>query len=252
LLNGGISKVPYAEPSYLQGFYSPYYNQTHHTLRIAIRSFLKDNISEEAMFGEDNDKTISKESMMKLGSAGLLAMRMGPGAHLKSYNLIGGVKAEEFDYFHEMIVHEEFVSLGYPGFQDSMGTGMVIGLPPVMNFATKDVKARVVPHVLSGEARICLAITEPNAGSDVAAIKTTAVKTSDGKFFIVNGSKKWITNGSDCHYFTTAVVTAKGISMLLIERGDGLETKKIKTSYSSAAGTAYVIFEVMFYLILEC
>ncbi|KAI8920675.1 acyl-CoA dehydrogenase [Entophlyctis helioformis] len=57
---------------------------------------------------------------------------------------------------------------------------------------------------------------------------------------------QWITNGVDCDYFTTAVRTgpgAGGISMLLIERSDGLETKKIKTSYSSAAGTSYVIME---------
>lgn len=113
-----------------------------------------------------------------------------------------------------------------------------------MNFATPEVKERVVSQVLSGQSRICLAITEPNAGSDVAAIKATATKTPDGKFYIVNGAKKWITNGSDCQYFTTAVVTSKGISMLLIERGPGVETKKIKTSYSAAAGTAYVIFEV--------
>jgi alkylation response protein AidB-like acyl-CoA dehydrogenase len=115
-----------------------------------------------------------------------------------------------------------------------------------LNFATKSVKAKVVSEVLSGKKRICLAITEPNAGSDVAAIKATAVKTPDGKHYIVNGVKKWITNGADCQYFSTAVVTGKGaggISMLLIERGEGVETKKIKTSYSGAAGTAYVIFE---------
>ncbi|KAJ3334446.1 hypothetical protein HDU91_002729, partial [Kappamyces sp. JEL0680] len=100
--------------------------------------------------------------------------------------------------------------------------------------------------VLSGEKRICLAISEAGAGSDVANIKTTAVKSPCGKFYIVNGHKKWITNGCQSHYFSTAVLTGKGpggISMLLIERGDGVETKPIKTSYSSAAGTAYVIFE---------
>ena len=100
--------------------------------------------------------------------------------------------------------------------------------------------------VLSGSKRICLAITEPNAGSDVASITSTAVKTADGKHYIVNGVKKWITNGANSHYFSTAVRTGKGhggISMLLIERSDGVETKLIKTSYSSCAGTAYVTFE---------
>ena len=101
-------------------------------------------------------------------------------------------------------------------------------------------------EVLSGEKRICLAISEPVAGSDVAAIETTAVKTPDGKHYIVNGCKKWITNGVSAQYFATAVKTGEGpmgVTMLLIERGEGVETKIIKTSYSSAAGTALVIFE---------
>ena len=57
---------------------------------------------------------------------------------------------------------------------------MVIGLPPVLHFAKKHVKEKVVREVLTGEKRICLAISEPGAGSDVAAVKTTAVKSADG------------------------------------------------------------------------
>jgi alkylation response protein AidB-like acyl-CoA dehydrogenase len=182
----------------------------------------------------------------KIGSFGLLACRMGPGPHLKNLTLPGGVKPSEFDYFHEQIAHEETCRLGYPGYQDSLGTGMVIGLSPVLNFGTDKLKTRILPEILSGRQRICLAISEPSAGSDVAAITTTATKSPDGKFYIVNGTKKWITNGSHCQYFSTAVRTGKGhggISMLLIERTDGLETKPIKTSYSSSAGTCLIILE---------
>ncbi len=67
------------------------------------------------------------------------------------------------------------------------------------------------------------------------------------KYYIVNGSKKWITNGLFCDYFVTAVRTGgkgmSGISLMLIERSEGLKTIPIKTSYSIAAGTAYVIME---------
>lgn len=101
----------------------------------------------------------------------------------------------------------------------------------------------MVPEVLSGRKRICLAITEPYAGSDVANIRTTAKRTPDGKYFIVNGVKKWITNGTFADYFSVAVRTEKGITMLFIERSDEIETKAIKTSYSPAAGTSYIIFE---------
>ncbi|KAI8916392.1 acyl-CoA dehydrogenase/oxidase [Gorgonomyces haynaldii] len=240
---GQISQVPYAEPSYLQGFKSHYYKQSHHDLRIAVRKFLKEHAYEEAVVGEETGEAASQELFEKLGSTGILAMRMGPGPHLKPFQLIGGVKPEEFDYFHEMIVHEEFSNLGFPGFQDSLATGMVIGLPPIMHFAKKQVKERVVPLVLTGKKRICLAITEPGAGSDVANIKTRAVLSPDGKHYIVNGVKKWITGAKQSDFFTTAVVTDGGISMLLIERTEGVETKQIKTSYSSAAGTSYIVFE---------
>lgn len=59
----------------------------------------------------------------------------------------------------------------------------------------------------SGEKRICLAISDENAGSDVAGLTCIAKKSSCGQFYIVNGTKKWITNGTFCDYFVTAVRT---------------------------------------------
>jgi len=73
--------------------------------------------------------------------------------------------------------------------------GAIIGLPPVLNFGSPELKARVVPEVLSGKKFICLAISEAFAGSDVMGLKTTAKKTDDDKHWIVTGTKKWITNG---------------------------------------------------------
>ena len=70
-----------------------------------------------------------------------------------------------------------------------------------------------------------MAITDPNAGSDVANLTCTAKLSPCGKFYIVNGTKKWITNGTFCDYFVTAVRTGDngifGVSMLLIERSEG-------------------------------
>lgn len=78
--------------------------------------------------------------------------------------------------------------VGTPGYGDGLGGGMVIGLPPVVNFGRPELAAKVVPEVLSGRKRICLAISDPDAGSDVANIGATAKKTADGKHYIVNGS----------------------------------------------------------------
>lgn len=111
----------------------------------------------------------------------------------------------------------------------------------------------------SGKKRICLAITEPSAGSDVKRLETTAKKTADGRFYIVTGAKKWITNGIWSDYFSrlprltglmtclqadartlaTAVRTSgkpgerEGVSILLIPRTEGVETRKMFVGYYS-------------------
>jgi alkylation response protein AidB-like acyl-CoA dehydrogenase len=65
-----------------------------------------------------------------------------------------------------------------------------------LNFGNPSLQAKVVPEVLSGKKFICLAISEAQAGSDVFGLQTNAKKTEDGKHWIVNGTKKWITNGT--------------------------------------------------------
>src|SRR5205823_14621051 len=130
----------------------------------------------------------------------------------------GAVEPEEFDYFHEMAIVQEFVRVSARGFQDGNMAGLVIGLPAVLNFANSAaLRSRVAEECLSGKKTICLAISEAFAGSDVAGMKTTARKSEDGRHYIVNGTKKWITNGVFCDYFVTGVKTEKGFSMLLVE-----------------------------------
>lgn len=244
--NTEISRVPYAETPFWRKLPSPYYDDSHKRFRLALREFLMTEVKGEAERFEKSGKSPSKKVYLAMGAFGLLAARIGPGEHLKhAPSLPGGVTREEFSYFHELIAHEEMARLGAPGYTDGLGAGMVIGLPPVMQFGQKWMKEKVAAEVLSGEKRICLAITEASGGSDVANLQTTAVR--EGDFFIVNGEKKWITNGMHAHYFVTAVRTGGpgmgGVSLLLIERSEGLETTPIKTAYSPAAGTAYVILE---------
>eukprot|EP01114_Cavostelium_apophysatum_P014400 TRINITY_DN372_c0_g1_i5.p1 TRINITY_DN372_c0_g1~~TRINITY_DN372_c0_g1_i5.p1 ORF type:complete len:510 (-),score=144.37 TRINITY_DN372_c0_g1_i5:175-1704(-) len=238
---GEISTVPYAEASFWMGHKSPYYNESHLQFRQKFREFYHLHVLPEAQTSEESGKAPSAELFKKAGAAGILAALIGPGPWLKGMNILG-VPGEKFDYFHEQIAHEESCRMGYPSFQDGICAGLMIGLPPVLNFGPAGLRDKIAREVFAGEKRICLAITEPYAGSDVANIKCTAERTPDGKFFIVNGCKKWITNGTACDYFATAVRTDKGITMLLIERSEGLETEPIKTSYSACAGTAYITY----------
>jgi alkylation response protein AidB-like acyl-CoA dehydrogenase len=246
---GAISKVPYAEPLAWQGFKSAYFKESHFRFRTAVRKFVQTELAPRAQQMEEGNIDPTIEIQQKMGKAGYLIAKIGPGPWMKQWPLplLGGVKTEEFDYFHEMIAHEEMVRMGYPGWQDGLVAGFSIGQPVICNFGTPQQQATVGKECFLGNKRICLAISEAFAGSDVANIKTTAKKTADGKHYIVNGTKKWITSGYFADYFVTAVRTGGkghgGISLLLIERSAGVNTEKIKTSYSSSAGTAFITFD---------
>ncbi|KAJ7227115.1 peroxisomal acyl-CoA-dehydrogenase [Mycena pura] len=245
IVPGKISKVPYAEPSWLvEGYHSPYYTENHRKFQKAMRQFVDENIYPEAQVKEEDGTRVSQELVDKMSALNIHAMRMGPGKHLKGLALMGGlVKPEEFDYFHELILTQEITRCGARGYGDGLLSGKVIGLPPVLTFGSEELKARVVPEVLQGKKFICLAISEAHAGSDVMGLQTTAVKSEDGKEWIINGSKKWITNGTFSDYFTVGCKTEDGFTVILVERGPGVETKPIKTSYSASAGTAYITFD---------
>lgn len=119
----------------------------------------------------------------------------------------------------------------------------------MVHFGSEEMKKNVVADVVCGRKTIALAITEPYAGSDVANITTTATLTPDGKHYIINGEKKWITNGVWADYFVVAARTGKpgsgmnGISLFLAERKMGIETRPVHCQGNVGSGTAYVIFE---------
>ncbi|KAI9488694.1 acyl-CoA dehydrogenase/oxidase [Zychaea mexicana] len=241
--HGDNSTVPYAEMSAFMGYKSPYYNDSHFRYQAALRKIC-DELKAEAQECDSAGDRPSDEFVKKLAAHHLLAAHVGPGPWLHGLMLPGNVPGTEFDYFHDMITHQEFARWGAPGLVAGITGGMTISLPTVLNYGKPELKAELVPLLLSGEKRMSLAITEPYTGSDVASIRTVAKKVEGG--YVVNGVKKWITTGRFAHYFATAVRTEKGISMLLIERQEGVETKPIKTSYSQSAGTAYVTFENVF------
>lgn len=171
-------------------------------------------------------------------------MRMGPGKHLHGRTLFGGiVKPEEFDYFHEMIINQELARVQARGYGDGFQAGTVIGLPPVLNYANPTLKKEIVEGCFGGKKNISLAISEAFVGSDVQGMRTRAVKSEDGKYYTINGAKKWITGGMHAHYFTVGCKTDKGLTVFLVPRQEGVETRPIKTAYSAAAGTAYVTFK---------
>lgn len=244
--HGGLSTVPYAEPLWLRPeFKSPYYNESHRKLQKAMRLFVDQYITPEAQQKEMDGTYVSQELIDRMAESNVLAMRLGPGKHLHGRKILGGViEGKDFDYFHDLVVCQEMSRTNARGFQDGNLAGMVISLTAVQEWLNnQELKKTLNEEVLTGKKKICLCITEAFAGSDVAGIRTTAEKTPDGKHYIINGTKKWITNGMFCDYFVTACKTKKGFSVILVPKCEGIEVTPIKTSYSSTAGTAFVQYD---------
>jgi acyl-CoA dehydrogenase len=192
----------------LMALYTPYFNETHNQVRLTARKFVDQHIKPFINEWEEAG-TFPRELYLKAGEAGLLGID-----HPEEFGGSGP------DIFMKIAASEELMRAGSGGLVASLGS-LDIGLPPVENWGSAEMKARIAPAVLSGEKIMALAITEPSGGSDVANLKTRAVDMGD--HYIVNGSKTFITSGIRADYYTVAVRTGGegfgGVSLMLVEKG---------------------------------
>jgi acyl-CoA dehydrogenase len=210
-------------------------NESHHAWRRELRKFIDREIMPHVDEWEEKGE-FPIELYKKASDFGLT--RMGyPEAY-------GGI-SEGLDRFHGIVTAEEMSRIGAGGINASL---MVhgIGLPPILAIGSPEMKQFVAPQVLSGEKQISLAITEPSGGSDVAQLKTRAVR--DGEHYVVNGSKMFITGAMRAHWFTTAVRTGApgmgGISLLLIDAdAKGVTRTNLKKQGWWASDTAEIGFQ---------
>jgi acyl-CoA dehydrogenase len=189
--------------------YQEYFDANHQLLRDSVRRFVEREILPFVAEWEEAE-SFPRELYAKAGAAGILGIGY-PEAFGGSF---------EGDLFAKVAVSEELMRCGSGGLVAGLGS-LDIGLPPVLKWAQPTVRDRVVPQVLSGEKIMALAVTEPSGGSDVASLKTRAVR--DGDCYRVSGSKTFITSGVRADYYTMAVRTGgegfAGVSLLLIEKG---------------------------------
>lgn len=214
---------------------SDYFNETHQQARLSARKFIETHVRPHIAEWEEAGE-FPRDIYRKAGEAGLLGIGF-PEA-------LGGTG--EGDIFLKVAVSEELMRSTSGGFVAGIGS-LDIGLPPVAKWARKEVREEIVPPVLRGEKISALAVTEPGGGSDVARLKTRAIR--DGDHYVVNGSKTFITSGIRADHYTVAVRTGGeghgGISLLLIDRDmPGFSTgKKLKKMGWWCSDTAELFFE---------
>nr|UBX54532.1 acyl-CoA dehydrogenase [Aspergillus sp.] len=246
-----MAAVPFSTPPWLQGLPSPYHNESHRQWQKACQEFMQKHLHAHALDWENAGdvpphvfKTFSEHNMLipALPAPLPIDLLKRHGIH----DFLGVVKVEDFDYTHFSIYISEMRASGLPGPSSALMAGVAYAVPPLIKYGSKELQERVVPKFLKGELRACIGITEPGAGSDVANIATTATKSSDGKYYIVNGAKKWITNGIWADYCTMAVRTGgagpSGISLLLVplKNHPGVTVRRIKVGGGTTGGTSYI------------
>jgi acyl-CoA dehydrogenase len=212
---------------------SPFYTAEHEAWRAVVRRFVENEIEPFAHEWDEAGET-PRELYVKAAAIGLLGLGFPEE--------FGGTPA---DQFMKIVTSQELARAGAGGVNASL-MSHTIGSPPIARAARPEVRARVLPEVLSGRKISALAITEPGGGSDVANLHTKARRDAD--HYIVNGEKTFITSGVRADYLTVAVRTggegASGVSLLLIE-GDtpGLSRIKLKKMGWWASDTATLNFD---------
>lgn len=127
---------------------------------------------------------------------------------------------------------------GTGGFSVSYGVQTSIGLLPLVYWGTKAQKDKYLAKMVSGELIAAYCLTEPQSGSDAMGAKTRAELSEDGKHYILNGTKMWISNAGFAHLFTVFAKTKEGLTAFLVEQGTpglrlGGEEKKMGIKASS-------------------
>ena len=183
------------------------YNEDHEDFRSAVRSWLERDVipnSEQYI----KDKALPREFWLKAGENGFLGLAIP-----EEY---GGAGADDFRF--NAVLAEELAKVN-AALPTCVGIHADITAPYLVELGTEEQKQKYLPLVASGECLLAIGMTEPSGGSDLAALKTTAVR--DGDEWVINGSKTFITNGYSCDLVITAVRTApelgpKGITLFAI------------------------------------
>jgi len=213
------------------------FTEDHRLFRDSYRHFVEKEIV--PFYSQwEKDGHVSRELWLKAGQQGFLGLNVP-----EEY---GGAGVD--DYRYSVIMMEEVARADVPAGGGGMGLHNDIVIPYILAYASPEQKQRWLPGMCSGETITAIAMTEPDTGSDLAAVRTSAVRAGD--YYLVNGQKTFITNGYLSDFVIVVTKTNpssghKGISLLIVERGmEGFKRGRLLDKVGlKAQDTAELIFE---------
>jgi alkylation response protein AidB-like acyl-CoA dehydrogenase len=212
------------------------FNEDHQLFRDVVKAFAQKSVVPH-LVRWDEAGSVDRDVWRQCGEIGMLCPTI-PAEY-------GGAGA---DRLFSMIILEELAPLGGLGISLAMHSDIVA--PYLVAFGSEEVRRKYLPLMARGEAIGALAMSEPIAGSDLKAIRTTATKVGDG--YVLNGSKIFISNGTECGLAVVAAKTdaradAKGISLFLVDAGmKGFDKgRKLKKVGLKAQDTAELFFNAV-------
>jgi alkylation response protein AidB-like acyl-CoA dehydrogenase len=211
------------------------FTDEHEQLRESITNFA---IKELAPHADEWEETTFPDSVFRrMGELGFLGLDKP-----EQYGGQGG------DYFSAMVLAEAISNANCGGLSMGIAVQTDMAMPPILAFGTEEQKQEWAVPAIKGEKILCLGITEPDAGSDVAGIKTRAVR--DGDDFVINGSKTYITNGHRADMIVLVTKTDPdagydGFSLFLVPMDSPgvIREKKLQKMGMHASDTALLAFQ---------
>jgi citronellyl-CoA dehydrogenase len=174
-----------------------YFSKDHQIFRSTVKKFVDKEINPHVDEWEESGTPPLHDLFKKMGDLGFLGIRYDPK--------YGG---QGLDYWYETVFIEELGHITGLGLAVAITVQTNMATPQIAGFGSEYLKEKYLKPAIAGDIVGSIAVTEPDAGSDVAGIKTTAKK--DGDFYILNGSKMFITNGTQADWFTLLARTGEG------------------------------------------
>ncbi|GAA0997260.1 acyl-CoA dehydrogenase family protein [Acrocarpospora macrocephala] len=213
------------------------FDADHHAFRESVGQFISRHVVSEYDRWEA-EGLVDRELWRLAGESGYLGMSVDAG--------YGG--GGEPDFRYNAVLVEEFARAGFASLSSGFGLHNDVVTPYLTELSAEEQRRRWLPGFCSGEIVTAIAMTEPGAGSDLKAVRTTAVR--DGDCYVVNGTKTFITNGIHADLVIVVARTdpsagARGLSLLVVERGTpGFRRgRKLAKAGMHAQDTAELIFE---------